>query len=55
MTGPAPQLIGIPGRVRRAGRDPSAGGAAVVGLVARPPGSGVAAGRMGRRRETVHR
>ena len=27
MTGPAPQLIGIPGGVRRAGRDPSAGGA----------------------------
>ena len=27
MTGPAPQLIGIPGGVQRAGRDPSAGGA----------------------------
>ena len=28
MTGPAPQLIGGPGRDRRPGRDPSAGGAA---------------------------
>ncbi len=27
MTGPAPQLIGVPGRDRRPGRDPSAGGA----------------------------
>jgi len=28
VTGPAPQLIGIPGGVQQAGRDPSAGGAA---------------------------
>ena len=55
MTGPAPQLIGIPGAGPAVRPGPECRRGGVVGLVAHPPGSGVAAGRMGRRRETVHR
>jgi hypothetical protein len=56
MTGPALQLIGGPGLDRRPGRNESPGGAGWLDwLRAHPPGSGVAAGEMGRRREVVHR
>ena len=54
MTGPAPQLIGIPaGPAARQGRVP--GGAGWLDWLRAHLDPVLAAGRMGRRREAVHR